>query len=65
MNQRLKRELRKMKDGIPVDPRDWTERDWNDLWIAITWATTRIKRRHREGNLHGDDLKDPDDDLPF
>lgn len=34
------------KDGVPVDRRDWTELDWQDLHVGIMAIKARIARRH-------------------
>jgi hypothetical protein len=35
------------RDGIPIDARDWTEADWQDLHNAIERAKNAIRKRHR------------------
>ena len=34
------------RDGIPIDARDWTEADWQDLHNAIERAKNAIRKRH-------------------
>jgi hypothetical protein len=36
------------RDGVFIDGRDWSERDWSDLWAAMEATRTRIAKRHRE-----------------
>lgn len=35
-------------DGVPIDARDWTERDYATLWEAIAAAKRTIAENHRE-----------------
>lgn len=34
-------------NGVPIDGRDWTEADWQDLHEAMLSAQARIASRHR------------------
>jgi hypothetical protein len=43
----------KMKDGVPVDPKDWTPEDWRDLREAIDAVKEKIAKRHEKRNLRG------------
>lgn len=38
------------RDGLPIDARDWTEADWQDLHEAIERIKQRIAERHRRAN---------------
>lgn len=35
------------RDGLPIDARDWTEADWQDLHEAIEKVKRNVARRHR------------------
>lgn len=35
------------RDGVPLDGRDWTVADWQDLWEAMQAARRRIADRHK------------------
>jgi hypothetical protein len=35
------------RDGLPVDGRDWTTADWQDLHEAVERAKRTIAARHR------------------
>jgi hypothetical protein len=39
--------MRLSEDGLPVDARDWTAADWQDLHEAIEKAKRLIAGRHR------------------
>lgn len=42
--------------GLPVDAKDWTERDWKDLQEALSAAIAKIARRHKRKLItHVDD----------
>jgi hypothetical protein len=34
-------------DGLPIDSRDWTEADWQDLHEAIERVKRNVSQRHR------------------
>lgn len=34
------------KDGVPVDPNDWTKEDWADLYFGMIAIKARIAARH-------------------
>jgi hypothetical protein len=36
------------RDGLPINPRDWTRTDWQDLHEAMERAKNAIRRRHSE-----------------
>lgn len=36
----------RLKDGVPVDPKDWTPEDWKDLHQAIEAVKDKIRKRH-------------------
>lgn len=38
------------RDGIPVDPNDWTAADWQDLHVALERAKELIRKRHEQRN---------------
>lgn len=33
--------------GVPIDARDWTEEDWQDLHEATEQAYAKIRERHK------------------
>ena len=37
---------RKYKDGILIDPKEWTAADWRDLHLNIERIKARIRKRH-------------------
>lgn len=42
------------KDGLPIDPKDWTQADWQDLHEAMERAKRTISKRHNQnGEKHG------------
>lgn len=36
------------ENGLPRDPRDWTEDDWRDLWEAMKTVTEKVSERHAD-----------------
>ena len=40
------RPVKLSRDGIPLDAKDWTEADWQDLHNAIEMAKDAIRKRH-------------------
>jgi len=51
MSEQAKPKRKRIKydrDGIPVDPIDWTYADWCILWQAIQTARAKIADNHRE-----------------
>jgi hypothetical protein len=36
----------RLKDGVPVDPKDWAPEDWRDLHRAIEAVKEKIRKRH-------------------
>jgi hypothetical protein len=47
-----------------IDGRDWSERDWSDLWAAMEATRTRIAKRHRERANPPTVANSPADDPP-
>jgi len=43
----VRRHVRLSRDGLPVDPRDWTRADWQDLHNAMEKAKRAIRKRHK------------------
>ncbi len=41
------RKVRLDKDGVPIDPNDWTVEDWRTLHEGITMIKAIIAGRHR------------------
>jgi hypothetical protein len=42
------------RDGLPLDPNDWSREDWEDLHRTLEAFKGRARRRHdREGNRKG------------
>ena len=37
---------RKYKDGIPIDPKEWTAADWLTLHRGVERIKARIRNRH-------------------
>lgn len=35
------------KDGVPINPKDWTVEDWRDLHEGINSIKEKISARHR------------------
>jgi hypothetical protein len=35
------------RDGLPVDPKEWTKADWQDLHEAMEKAKRLISKRHK------------------
>jgi hypothetical protein len=46
-------EVRLDRDGVPVDPMDWTCDDWRDLWCGMQAVKAGIAARHRPGAKEG------------
>lgn len=42
----VRRAVKLSRDGIPIDARDWTAADWQDLHNAIERAKNAIRKRH-------------------
>ena len=42
----VRRAVKLDRDGIPIDARDWTTADWQDLHNAIERAKNAIRKRH-------------------
>jgi len=42
------RPVRLSRDGLPVDAKDWTRTDWQDLHEAMERAKRAIAKRHSE-----------------
>lgn len=43
-----KKEKRRLSpDGLPIDARDWTEADWQDLHEAIERVKRNVAARHK------------------
>jgi hypothetical protein len=40
------RPMKLSRDGIPIDAKDWTAADWQDLHNAIERAKNAIRKRH-------------------
>ena len=38
------------KGGVPIDPEDWTDEDWLELWNGIKRIRARIAKRHLPPN---------------
>lgn len=36
------------RDGVPIDPNDWTYEDWKDLHFGIIAIKAKIAARHRK-----------------
>ena len=46
-----KSERRRYSDsGLPVDPKDWTRQDWQDLHEAMQTVIKRVSERHARRN---------------
>lgn len=39
------------RDGLPVDAREWTAADWQDLHEAIEGVKRKVKARHAARTL--------------
>ncbi len=46
------RKPRLTRDGLPVDPREWTVTDWKDLHEAVEKVRRLIAARHRPKGTH-------------
>ncbi len=44
---KTERKVRLDRDGVPVDPNDWTAEDWRTLHEGITLIKAIIAERHR------------------
>ena len=43
------------RDGLPVDARDWTRADWQDLHESLEKAKHAISKRYKHGDETGND----------
>lgn len=50
--QRLAHAKRFTEDGVPRDPGEWTERDWDSLYRAFEQAKKEIRGRHEQHRSH-------------
>lgn len=48
------KQVKLSRDGIPVDAKDWTAADWQDLHRAIERAKALIRKRHSTKTREGD-----------
>ncbi len=44
----VRRPVKLSRDGLPVDAKDWTRSDWQDLHEAMERAKRAIAKRHAE-----------------
>ena len=42
--------VKQYRDGIPVNPNDWTVEDWKDLYLSLEFAKARIRKRHEKSS---------------
>lgn len=45
--KRREKKAKLTREGIPLDPRDFTPDDWQDLHAAMKVALEKIARRHK------------------
>lgn len=47
-NKRQSGPVRLDRDGVPIDPNDWTVDDWRTLWTGMQGTKAMIAKNHRE-----------------
>ena len=62
----VRRPIRLSRNGLPVDPKDWSQADWADLHDATECAKVAIKKRYIKGgeNAAARPARQPPNNVP-